>query len=208
MTPPARARGTNAVPDATAPHADGLAPHGASARPSIAARTALYAGCSFVSLVVLEHAARVLGLEHRPQTLLDAASDYARALFTWLGALFAYASSFLERLRFDELLATIGDILMSVAKLVTTPLWVVYGYTHEVLSAAHPWVIWIGSALIAGSLLYAARAHLARTGAWLAKHWDVVAWCALLAAVLYWLTWDVSLLELVAPRLRATLKAL
>ena len=177
--------------------------------PSAAAKVVLYAGCSFVSLVVLEHVARVLELKHTPQVLLDGASVYARALFTWLGAALAYASSFLERLRLDDLLATVHDVGASTLKFATAPVWFVYGYTHQVFDhAAHPWVTWLGSALLVGTLAYAARARLARAGAWARAHAVEIVGAAAACGVLYWAAWDVSLLELVAPRLRATLRAL
>ena len=200
--------GADAGAKASARPGSGASDIGASTNTNVAAKAALYAGCSFISLVVLEHVARLLEIEHRPQMLLDAANDRARALFTWLGAMFAYASSFLERLKLDELIETAGDVAMSVAKFASTPLWFVYGYTHEVLVNAHPWVIWLGSAIIAGSILYAARAHLVRAAAWAREHATEIVGAAAFSAVVYWFVWDVSLLELVAPRLRATLKAL
>ena len=195
--------------DAAPPQAPVASADAGANGPSAAAKVVLYASCSFVSLVVLEHVSRVLELKHTPLVLLDGASVRARALFTWLGAALAYASSFLERLRLDEIVATVSDSGVGTLKFVTAPVWFVYGYTHQVFEyAAHAWVTWLGSALLLGALAYAARAHLARAGAWARAHAVEIVGAAAACGVLYWAAWDVSLLELVAPRLRATLRAL
>lgn len=171
-------------------------------------RTALLAPlAALIAAVVCEHTARINGWAQRPSVWLDAAALAARSAFEWLAARFVWLSAFLEHLHLDGLAESFAAIAASAVKLASTPFFFVRAYAYGALASVHPWVVWLGSALLVACLTYAlwrwARAPLARASAAVRPYVPWLASGAYMLYLGYCFAWDVHPLDVATPRFYA-----
>ena len=106
------------------------------------------ASASF-AMFLWEHFARKRDSNFKPSTGITYLSVKSKALFEWLGGVFAHLSSFYTYINLGEFKQTAIDIGRPIGSLVVSPLYSIKGYFDQATEGyKHPYLICLGTMTI------------------------------------------------------------
>lgn len=108
---------------------------------------------AFLVIFSWEFAARKNDIWFRPTWVIDQCTALSRRIWTVVGRGAAFVSAFVEWLDFTELVETFQALACSLWTLVKSPfVYFFSGYTTKALTYARPFMVGIGSGLLAGAI--------------------------------------------------------
>lgn len=101
------------------------------------------------AMFLWEHFARKRESTFKPSNGIIYLSVKLKALFEWLGGVFAHMSSFYTYINLGEFKQTAIDIVKPVGSLIVSPLYSIKGYYDQATEGyKHPYLIGLGTATI------------------------------------------------------------
>lgn len=110
----------------------------------------------FVFLIIWEHiAAEVICTNHwKPSFVIMLCYEHCRSMFISIGGWLAYFSSYLYRLKLERFLHSGWSVIRSTLQLVLSPFYILRGYFDGAWSYDNPWVIFTGSIILCGIVIW------------------------------------------------------
>ena len=100
----------------------------------------------------------------KPSTLITNLVVRSRTIFEWLGNRLAWVSSFLDWLDLKDMIKAFKNLCEPMIDLCITPLYTVKGYIDQLNIYDHPYMVFVGTLILATSLWYFVS--------WIMKKWN------------------------------------
>lgn len=107
------------------------------------------------TLFIWEHTARIHGSDNRPSVALNAVAVTSVSLFYWVGAQFAWISSFLNWIDLGEIQETALILWQACWHLIISPTEALKGYYFYMISLKYSYAVILGSFLLVGAPIFA-----------------------------------------------------
>lgn len=121
--------------------------------PSLITIAKAIGGCGTL-IFLWEHTARTNKSNYKPSVAINFCSEKAKLLFKIIGTNIAKLSSFLVYIKFEELYATLYDIVKPTYELCMSPIEIIKGYADKASTYKTPGMIAIGSITLICGIMY------------------------------------------------------
>lgn len=108
----------------------------------------------FATAFIWEHIARLHNADQRPSIALNAIANVSVSTFYWIGAQFAWISSFLNWIDLGEFQKTALSLWQSIWSVAISPTELLKGYYFFMISLPYSYAVILGSLLLIGGPLF------------------------------------------------------